>query len=77
MSKVIAFFNLIRFKNLVIIALTQFVIKYSLINYFVIDFVLTDVQFSLLVAATLLITAGGYIINDIYDVETDKINKNE
>jgi 4-hydroxybenzoate polyprenyltransferase len=76
MSKVIAFFNLIRFKNLVIIALTQIVIKYSLINYFVIGFVLTDIQFSFLVAATLLITAGGYIINDIYDVETDKINKN-
>jgi 4-hydroxybenzoate polyprenyltransferase len=77
MSKVIAFFNLIRFKNLVIIALTQIVIKYSLINYFVIGFVLTDIQFSLLVAATLLITAGGYIINDIYDVATDTINKNQ
>jgi len=77
MSKTIAFFNLIRFKNLVIIALTQFVIKYSLINYFVNDFVLSDFNFSLLVFATVVITAAGYIINDIYDVDADKINKNE
>ena len=77
MNKILPFFNLIRFKNLAIIALTQYLIKYSLINYFVNDFVLSDFNFSLLVFATLLITAGGYIINDIYDVETDKINKNE
>ena len=39
MNKIIAFFNLIRFKNLAIVALTQYLIKYSLINYFVNDFV--------------------------------------
>jgi len=77
MNKIIPFFNLIRFKNLAIVALTQYLIKYSLINYFVNDFILTDLNFSLLLFATVLITAAGYIINDIYDVETDKINKNE
>ena len=77
MNKILPFFNLIRFKNLAIIVLTQYLIKYSLINHFVNDFLLSDFHFSLLVFATVLITAAGYIINDIYDVEADKINKNE
>ena len=37
MNKILPFFNLIRFKNLAIIILTQCLIKYSLINYFVND----------------------------------------
>ena len=77
MSRVIAFLKLIRFKNLIIVALTQLVIKFSLINPFLEDFILSDTQFCLLVLATVLITASGYIINDIYDVATDKINKKE
>jgi 4-hydroxybenzoate polyprenyltransferase len=32
-------------------------------------------QFLLLVAATLFIGAGGYVINDVLDIEIDKINK--
>ena len=32
-------------------------------------------QFVLLVLATLLVTAGGYIINDLYDLPADQINK--
>ena len=75
MNKILPFFNLIRIKNLAIIVLTQYLIKYSLINYFVNDFILTDFNFALLVFATVLITAAGYIINDIYDVDADKINK--
>ena len=31
--------------------------------------------FILLVAATVLITAGGYVINDYFDIKTDLINK--
>jgi len=34
-------------------------------------------DFSLLVLATLLIASGGYIINDYFDIEIDKINKPE
>lgn len=36
---------------------------------------LSNVEFSLLVGITLLIAAGGYIINDIFDVEIDMVNK--
>jgi len=32
-------------------------------------------DFVLLVAATVLITAGGYVINDYFDIKTDLINK--
>jgi 4-hydroxybenzoate polyprenyltransferase len=32
-------------------------------------------EFFLFVFTTLLVTASGYIINDIYDIETDRINK--
>ncbi|MBT3611646.1 MAG: geranylgeranylglycerol-phosphate geranylgeranyltransferase [Flavobacteriales bacterium] len=75
MSRIIYFLKLIRLKNLIIVALTQLLIKFSLINPFVDNFILSNTQFYLLVLATVFITASGYIINDIYDVETDKANK--
>ncbi len=39
------------------------------------SFLLKPTQFFLLVISTLLIAAGGYIINDIEDVKIDKLNK--
>ena len=77
MSSIISFLKLIRLKNLIIVALTQLVIKFSLINPFVNNFMLSDNQFYLLILSTVFITASGYIINDIYDVKTDKVNKEE
>lgn len=68
--------NLIRWKNLLLIALVQILIKYALLESFeVVRFTLNDFGFGLLVLATLCIAAAGNIINDIYDVETDLINK--
>jgi len=69
------FLNLIRYKNLFIIALTQLLFKYFLIDAFFTETALTYWQFILLVASTLFIAAGGYIINDIQDIVIDKINK--
>ena len=77
MSNILHFFKLVRLKNLIIIALTQLLIKFSLINPFLDNFILSNNQFYLLVLATVFITASGYIINDIYDVKTDKINKKQ
>jgi len=77
MNNIISFLKLIRLKNLIIVALTQLLIKFSLINPFLDNFILSNNQFYLLVLATVFITASGYIINDIYDVKTDKINKDE
>ena len=67
--------KLIRVKNLMIIALIQIVIKYTLINIFIDDFALTNFNFIIYLISLLSIVGGGYIINDIYDIETDKINK--
>jgi len=75
MSKLFSFLKLVRLKNLIIVAFTQLLIKFSLINPFINDFILSNNQFYLFVLATVFITASGYIINDIYDVKTDKINK--
>ncbi len=69
------FFQIIRWKNLLMIAVLQALLKYYLIPLFKIPENLTDTSFILLVFATLLIAAGGYVINDIYDVAIDKINK--
>jgi 4-hydroxybenzoate polyprenyltransferase len=70
-----AFFKLVRYKNLLMILLTQVLIKYGLLNSLGISITLSDLGFSMLVLATICIAAAGNIINDIYDLETDKINK--
>lgn len=71
------FFNLIRWKNLTLIILAQVLIKYALFDAFDIDITLNEFGFFLLVMATVCIAAAGNIINDIYDVDTDTINKPE
>ena len=34
-----------------------------------------DVAFSLLVVSIVLVVAGGYVINDVFDVNIDAVNK--
>ncbi len=70
-------FKLIRYQNLILIALMQVFIKYGLFHPFGIDITLSNFNFALLVLATLCIAAAGNIINDIYDVSIDNINKPE
>lgn len=73
-----------RFPNLLMIALSQVLVRYCLIlpayktEFFITGIYpahLSTLDFSLLVLSTLLIAAGGYIINDFFDVHTDEINK--
>lgn len=71
----LSIFNLIRWKNLVMIALVQLLIKYAFFPAFNIKDTFSDFNFFLLVMATLFIAAGGYVINDIYDLKADRINK--
>ena len=79
--KMLIFFKTIRWINLVIIASTMVVIKFVLIEpllgYKEIASQLSTSIFSLVVLATLLISAAGYVINDYFDLEIDKINKPE
>ncbi|MGC1206032.1 MAG: geranylgeranylglycerol-phosphate geranylgeranyltransferase [Flavobacteriaceae bacterium] len=69
--------NLIRWKNLLMIVIAQLLIKYALLDSFGIKTSLDTLGITLLILATVCIAAAGNIINDIYDVETDFINKPE
>jgi len=69
------FLKLIRYKNLFMVLLTMVLTKYTLIDSIVNPINFTNFQFVILTISVILITAGGYIINDVFDVETDKINK--
>lgn len=73
------FLKLIRPLNLIIIALTMYGVHYYIIStygrYQKIDS--HPVDFFLLVLSTVLIAAGGNIINDYFDVKADRINKPE
>lgn len=68
--------KLIRWPNLLIIALSQYLTAIFLIgpsiNY--LDYLL-DPRLLLITSGTMLIAAAGYIINDYYDVKIDYINK--
>jgi len=57
------------------IVLVQLLIKYAFLEPFGFSFGLTTLQISVLILATICIAAAGNIINDIYDVETDFVNK--
>ena len=63
------FLKLIRYKNLLMVLITMVLTKYALIPSFIPNSYLSDFYFSILTLSVLLITAGGYIINDIYDIE--------
>ena len=67
------FMKLIRYKNLMIIFMTQMLVYYSLIEGKV--FFIPDPVIMMLILGTLLLTAAGYVINDYYDVEADIINR--
>ncbi len=76
---VAAFFRLIRSMNLLFIALTQ-----VLFHFFVVVPIFTDnhlspgidgVNLILLIVSSVFIAAAGYIINDYFDLNIDRINK--
>ena len=73
--------KLIRFPNLVIVAFTQCLLYYCiLLPPFDAHGIIPDLDqlhFHLFVLVTIIITAGGYIVNDLIDYEVDLINKPE
>lgn len=76
LSSIIGYLKFIRGINLFMVALTQYLTAIFLVgtrdSWFQ---VLTDKGFFLLVSATVMITAAGYLINDYYDVKIDFVNK--
>ncbi|CAM3547146.1 geranylgeranylglycerol-phosphate geranylgeranyltransferase [Flavobacterium saliperosum] len=70
------FFKLIRYQNLLMLALMQLVFHFVFFkNQKEVFTALADWQFILLVLATISIAAGGYVINNIMDQETDAFSK--
>ena len=67
--------NLIRWKNLLMIALVQLLIKYAFLEPYGATTSLDALGIFLLITATVCIAAAGNIINDINDIETDLVNK--
>ncbi len=88
-----AFLALIRWQNLLMVVLTMLLIRYALLAPLVskIGVILLKgsgeeipmtlqfpwYDFLILVLSTVLITAGGYVINDYFDIKTDLINKGQ
>lgn len=66
-----ALLKLTRTGNLFIIAFAQYLTALFLIGYETLD----DLLLLILTISTVLVAAGGYIINDYYDIKIDYINK--
>ncbi len=84
MKLIRAFLKLIRWKNLFFIVITQWLFYFVLIasmHFNDIDFKnpfsAQHVLFYLLIAASVLIAAAGYAINDYFDMHIDAVNKPE
>lgn len=69
------FLKLIRYQNLLMIVLMQLIFKYGFLDLQDIPLALNDWQYLLLILTTVLLAGGGYLINNIFDKETDNINK--
>lgn len=88
-----AILKLIRWQNLIMVAMTMVLMRYAVIEPVIskINVVLISgaegeipmtlqwpwYNFFILVAATVCITAAGYVINDYFDIKTDLINRGE
>jgi 4-hydroxybenzoate polyprenyltransferase len=71
------YLKLIRYQNLLMLALLQLIFRYGFLELQNIPLALNRWQYGCLVLATIFIAAGGYIINNIMDVDTDIENKPE
>lgn len=69
------FLKLIRFPNLLFIAICLFLIKFSFFEHSGAATILSDFGYALLVFSNLCLGAAGYIINDLNDMAADRINK--
>ncbi len=73
--------RLVRWKNLLIIAATMIAVRYlllyPLLDVYQIPFTWPWYYFALLVLSTMLIAAGGYVINNYVDMDIDAINSPE
>lgn len=81
LQKIGAFFRLVRYPNLIFIALTQslfyLIIEQNIFSETngTLSPLLGSNDFILLLLSSVAIAAGGYIINDYFDMDIDNVNK--
>lgn len=79
MKKIKYFFKLVRWQNLIMVALMMFLVYYALMSpLFMTSYstvVPDSLSFFLFVLSVIFVVAGGYVINDCFDVDIDKINR--
>jgi 4-hydroxybenzoate polyprenyltransferase len=73
------YLKLFRWPNLIIIILTQYLLKAAVFEPLLsaqgLAMPLDNIWFSLLIISTLFIAIGGYLANDLADIEIDRINR--
>lgn len=79
MKLLFAFLRLVRWPNLVFIAITQLLFVYAIIHPILttsgVVANIRGIYFFYLLVSSVLIAAAGYIINDYFDLNIDQINK--
>lgn len=73
------YLKLFRWPNLLIIILTQVLIKVIVFDYIFkglgLSYPLSNIHFLILVLSTVFIAIAGYIGNDLHDISIDKVNR--
>ena len=78
MKLFLSFFRLIRWPNLLFILFTQFLYYYCIVLPVEMPPVNSTFSYPLfiyLIIASVLIAAAGYVINDYFDLDIDRVNK--
>lgn len=77
MQLLLAFFRLVRLPNLIFIALAQGLFQFAIYQPIYAGQIPSGdaTRFWWLLLASVLIAAGGYVINDYFDVNIDEVNK--
>ncbi len=75
----IPFLKLIRIQNLLIVAATQYLMRFAIIRPILkisgFSLQMSEIDFFILVLSTVCLTAAGYVINDYFDTKTDLLNR--
>ena len=81
MVRILAYLRLVRLPILALIALIHYSVRCFILEPMLYingyDLIISNRAFGLLVFGTIMLAAGGYAINDYFDVKIDRINKNK
>ncbi|MCQ2342861.1 MAG: geranylgeranylglycerol-phosphate geranylgeranyltransferase [Paludibacteraceae bacterium] len=80
-NKIIAYLRLVRWMNLIMLGILMWAMQHwvaiPVIRHCMFDALLPWWIELMLTVATIMIAAGGYVINDYFDIKIDRINKPE